>query len=86
MGGELLVAAGVYALALRDTVRFRPLLWLCAADQTFGVTIPAVAIALGYAPATFKTIAPMPFQLVLVAIYIAGARRSNERHAAPIRP
>ena len=74
-GGELIVAACIYALALRDPARNRPLLWLCALDQTIGVVIPAVEIARGHAPGTFKTLAPMPFQLALVAIYIVAARR-----------
>ena len=74
-GGELIVAAGIYAFALRDPKRWQPLLWLCALDQTIGVVIPAVEIARGHAPGTFKTLAPMPFQLVLVAIYVVAARR-----------
>jgi hypothetical protein len=77
LGGELLVVAGVYAIALRDPVRWRPLLWLCALDQSLGVLLPALEIARGHAPATFKTLAPMPFQLALVAIYIAGAARKQ---------
>jgi hypothetical protein len=74
LGGELIVASALYALAFRDLVRWRPLLWLCALDQTLGVAIPAVQIALGNAPATLQTLGPMPLQLVLVALYVAGAR------------
>jgi hypothetical protein len=73
-GGELLVAAGIYAFVFRDPQRWRPLLWLCALDQTLGVLLPAIEIARGHAPATIKTLGPMPLQLLLVAIYIAGAR------------
>jgi hypothetical protein len=73
LGGELIVASGIYVLAFRDPRRWRPLLWLCALDQTLGVLIPAVTMVYGLAPATFKTIAPMPFQLALVAFYIYGA-------------
>jgi hypothetical protein len=73
LGGELLVVAAVYAIVLHDPVRWRPLLWLCALDQCLGVLLPALEIARGHAPATIKTLAPMPFQLALVAIYIAGA-------------
>ncbi|BDE06073.1 hypothetical protein WPS_13490 [Vulcanimicrobium alpinum] len=76
LGGELIVAACIYALILRDTPRWQPLLWLCALDQTLGVAIPAVQIALGNAPASLQTIAPMPFQAILVALYVAGARRA----------
>jgi hypothetical protein len=73
-GGELVVAAGIYAFVLRDPRRWRPLLWLCALDQFFGVLLPAIEIAHGHAPATLKTLGPMPLQLVLVAVYVAGAR------------
>jgi hypothetical protein len=74
-GGELVVAAGIYAFVLADPRRWRPLLWLCALDQTFGVLLPALEIARGHAPATFKTLGPMPLQLLLVAVYVAAARR-----------
>jgi hypothetical protein len=80
-GGELLVAAGIYAFVFRDPRRWQPLLWLCALDQAFGVLLPAIEIARGHAPATPKTLGPMPLQLVLVAAYVAGARwvgRPNE--------
>ena len=73
-GGELAVAAGIYAFVLSDPRRWQPLLWLCALDQFFGALLPAIEIAHGHAPATFKTLAPIPFQLLLVVIYIAGAR------------
>jgi hypothetical protein len=73
-GGELLVAAGIYAFVFRDPQRWRPLLWLCALDQTLGVLLPAIEIARGHAPATVKTLGPMPLQLLLVAVYVAGAR------------
>ena len=74
-GGELLVAAGIYAFVLADPRRWRPLLWLCALDQTLGVLLPALEIARGHAPATFKTLGPMPLQAVLIAIYVLAARR-----------
>lgn len=73
LGGELLVASVVYALAFADLARWRPLLWLCALDQTLGVAIPAVQIGLGNVPATLKTVGPMPLQAVLIALYVAGA-------------
>ncbi len=74
-GGELLVAAGIYAFVFRDPQRWRPLLWLCALDQAFGVLLPAIEIARGHAPATLKTLGPMPLQLLLMVIYIVSARR-----------
>jgi hypothetical protein len=74
LGGELIVASAIYALAFRNLARWRPLLWLCALDQTLGVVIPAAEIAAGNAPATLQTLGPMPLQLVLVALYVAGAR------------
>jgi hypothetical protein len=75
LGGELIVASVVYALVFRDLARWGALLWLCALDQTLGVVIPAVQIALGHVPATLQTIGPMPLQLVLVALYVIGGRR-----------
>ncbi len=76
-GGALLVIVGIYALALRDPVRWRPLLWLCALDQFLGVLLPALEIARGHAPATAKTLGPIPFQLALVAMYLTGAARKQ---------
>jgi hypothetical protein len=74
-GGALLVIIGVYALALRDPVRWRPLLWLCALDQTLGVLLPLIEIARGHVVGSPKIYAPMPPQLALVALYVAGAVR-----------
>ncbi len=74
-GGELLVASVIYALVLRDGKRWHPLLWLCAFDQFLGVVLPALEIARGHAPATIKTLGPMPLQAVLIAFYVIGARR-----------
>ena len=73
-GGELVVAAGIYAFVFRDPQRWRPLLWLCALDQLFGVLLPAIEIARGHAPATLKTLGPMPLQLALAVMFVAGAR------------
>jgi hypothetical protein len=74
LGGELIVASAIYVLAFVDLPRWRPLLWLCALDQTLAVVIPAVQIAAGHVPATVQTLGPMPLQLVLVTIYVLGAR------------
>ncbi len=74
-GGELIVAACVYALAFSDPARWRPLLWICALDQTLGIVLPALEIARGNAPATFKTLGPMPFQAILVILYVVSAAR-----------
>jgi len=82
LGGELLVAAGIYLFPLRDPVRFAPLLWLCALDQTLGVALPGFEIARGALPATIKTLGPMPFQLALVALYVAGAVRPGAKRSA----
>jgi len=69
------VLAFVYLLALRDPVRFRPLLWLCALDQTCAIVLPLVTICLGQVPASWKTLGPMPFQAILVLIYVLGLRK-----------
>lgn len=83
-GGELVVAACIYGLAFRDPARWRPLVWLCALDQTFGIVLPAIEIARGHAPATIKTLGPMPFQAALVALYaLYAARPGRKRSATP---
>jgi len=85
-GGEYVVAALVYALAFRAPRRFRVLLWLCALDQAFAVVMPALAVAHGEIPSTWKTVAPIPFQALLAllfAAYAAGARPGRNRSATP---
>lgn len=79
-GGELVVAAGIYAFVFRDPQRWRPLLWLCALDQAFGVLLPALEIARGHAPATWKTLGPMPLQLILFAVFAVKATRGATRN------
>jgi hypothetical protein len=81
-GGELLVAAGIYAFVFCDPRRWRPLLWLCALDQLLGVVLPAIEIARGHAPATLKTLGPMPLQAILIVIYVIGAR-TRQAGSAP---
>lgn len=76
-GGEFLVVAGLYALALADPKRFRPLLWLCALDQAFAIVLPLVAIAAGTLNSSPKILAPMPFQALLIGLYLAGALRGS---------
>ena len=80
-GGELIVASALYAFVLRDPRRWQPLLWLCVLDQTFGVVLPALEIARGHAPATLKTLGPMPFQAILIAIYLIAAWRGPAARA-----
>lgn len=75
VGGEFAVVACVYAVAFRDPGRWRVLLWICALDQLAAVVLPALAIAHGQIPATFKTVAPIPFQAVLALIFAGNARR-----------
>jgi hypothetical protein len=75
-GGEYVVVTLVYALILRDPKRYHPLLWVIALDQAFGVALPALEIARGHVAATLKTIGPMPFDALLAAIYVWGARRT----------
>jgi hypothetical protein len=83
LGGELLVASVVYALVFADLGRWGALLWLCALDQTLGVAIPLAQIAAGNVPATMQTVGPMPFQGLLIALYVAGAVTGNSRHDRP---
>lgn len=77
LGGTLVVLACIYALALSDTERWRPLLWLCALDQALAVALPALEIARGHVAATAKTVGPMPFQVLLAVLYVAGALRER---------
>ena len=74
-GGEFVVATLVYALAFRDPRRFRVLLWLCALDQVFAVVMPALAVAHGAIPSTWKTVAPIPFQALLALLFAFAAAR-----------
>ncbi|MBV8751186.1 MAG: hypothetical protein JO103_15870 [Candidatus Eremiobacteraeota bacterium] len=82
-GGEFVVAALVYALAFADPRRFRALLWLCALDQLFAVVLPALALAHGAMPATWKTIAPIPFQALLALLFAYAALPGRNRSATP---
>ncbi|HTJ27059.1 MAG TPA: hypothetical protein VMA36_12950 [Candidatus Limnocylindria bacterium] len=83
-GGEYVVAALCYALALRDPRRYPVLLWICALDQAFAVVLPALAVVRGQLPATWKILAPIPFQALLVLVLVAGAvRLGRKRRATP---
>ncbi|HEY4442584.1 MAG TPA: hypothetical protein VGN14_19175 [Candidatus Elarobacter sp.] len=73
-GGALLVVAGIYLIVLRDPARFRPLLWLCALDQTFGIALPLLEIGRGHLGGSWKVYAPMPAQLALIVVYLVAAR------------
>ena len=81
-GGEYVIAAIVYALAFRNPARFRALLWVCAADQAFAAVLPALAVVHGTIPATVKTVAPIPFSVLLAAIYAVGALRPAAKRSA----
>ena len=74
-GGEFIVASLVYAFAFRDPVRFRALLWICALDQLFAVVLPALGIARGDIPGTWKVVAPIPFQALLAILFVVYAVR-----------
>ena len=83
-GGEFVVAALVYALAFRDPQRFRVLLWVCALDQLFAVVLPALAVAHGAIPGTWKILAPIPFQALLAVLFaVYAARPERNRSATP---
>ena len=83
-GGEYVVAALVYALAFRDPARLRPLVWLCVLDQLFAVVLPALAVAHGALPATWKILAPVPFQALLGVLFaVYAARPGRNRSATP---
>lgn len=81
-GGEYLVAALVYALAFRDPARFRALLWLCALDQLFAVVLPALAVARGALPPSWKIVAPIPVQALFALVFVVGALRPGTKRSA----
>ena len=74
-GGEYIVAALVYALALRAPLASRPLLWLCALDQAFAVVMPAIGVIDGDLPNSWKIIAPIPMQAVFAFFFVYAALR-----------
>ena len=83
-GAEFVVVALVYALAFRDPVRFRAVLWICAADQLFAVVMPVLALAHGAVPPTWKIVAPIPFQALLAVLFaVYAARPGRNRSATP---
>ncbi len=73
-GGEYVVVTLIYVLILRDTRRFAPFLWLVALDQFFAAVIPAWEISRGHVVATWKTIGPIPLNLILATVYGLAAR------------
>jgi len=73
-GCELIVVVLVYVVLLRDPVRFRPLFYIVALDQVFAAAWPAFEAWHGDVAATWKTLGPIPFNLVLVIVYLIGAR------------
>ncbi|HYZ15524.1 MAG TPA: hypothetical protein VE591_03940 [Candidatus Acidoferrum sp.] len=81
-GGEFVVVALVYAFALRDPLRSRALLTICAVDQFFAVVLPALAVMHGAIPASPKVIAPIPFQALLCAFFAVGASRAGSKRSA----
>ncbi|GAC1617906.1 MAG: hypothetical protein NVS4B13_10870 [Candidatus Elarobacter sp.] len=80
-GGEFVVAALVYALALRDPRHYRALLWLCALDQLFAVVMPTLAVAHGAIPSTWKIVAPIPFQALLALLFAVYAVRPGRNRS-----
>gem|GEM_PF-755276 len=81
-GGEYVVVTLIYVMLLRDTKRYAPLLWLVALDQLFAGLIPAWEISRGHVVATWKTIGPIPINLILAATYALAARS----HATTTKP
>ena len=80
-GGAYVVLAAMYAVLLRDLDRYRVLLYLVALDQTFGAVLPAIEILRHHVVASPKTLGPIPLNLVLAAVYLAGTR--TRRAPAP---
>lgn len=78
-GGEYVVVTLLYVALLRDLERFRGLLWLIAVDQALAAVIPAYTIARGQVVATWKTLGPIPFSVVLAIVYAVAAARGPDR-------
>jgi hypothetical protein len=78
-GGEYLVVTAIYLIILRDLERHRVLLWLIALDQLLAALLPGIEIARGHVVATVKTLGPIPLNLALAAVYVAGAVRGSGR-------
>jgi len=74
-GGEFAVVGLLYVVILRDIERFRPLLWLVALDQLFAALIPGAAIVRGDLIGTWKTVGPIPVNVILCAIFVWQAAR-----------
>ena len=81
-GGEYLVVTTIYVVLLRDLRRYAILLWLVALDQSLAAIIPAIEIGRGHVVATWKTIGPIPFNVLLAAVYaLAAFARDRARRA-----
>ncbi|MFN2461860.1 MAG: hypothetical protein ABR591_14460 [Candidatus Velthaea sp.] len=76
-GGEYFVVACVYVLLLGASRRLQPLFWIVALDQAVAVVLPAVEVAQGSIPGTFKTLAPLPVSTALAVVFAWAARRST---------
>ncbi len=81
-GGEFVVAAAVYALAFRDPVRFRALLWICALDQAFATALPALAVVHGQLPGSLKIVGPIPFSALVCVLFVVYALRPAAKRSA----
>jgi hypothetical protein len=73
-GGEFLIVALIYGLLLRDLDRFKPFLWLVFLDQLFAAVLVIYTIAIGEVAGTWKTIGPIPLNVLLAAIFAIAAR------------
>jgi len=76
-GGEYIVVALIYVMILRDPKRYHALLWLCALDQAFAACLPALEIIRGNVVATYKTIGPIPINVVLCGVYLWAVTRAE---------
>ena len=76
-GGEFLIVALIYALLLRDLDRFKPLLWLVFLDQFFAAVLVIYTISQHEVAGTWKTLGPIPLNLILAAIFAIAARAKS---------
>ena len=69
-GGEILIVSLLSLALIRAPYRYRALLWLVVLDQLFALVLPAYEIARGNMAATWKTVGPMPGNVLLGGVYL----------------
>jgi hypothetical protein len=85
LGGESLVVTGVYALAFRRPLRYAGLLWVCALDQGLAALLPGIEVARQHIVASWKTLGPIPVNVVLMLVYLGSAAAIKRDRQARVK-